>query len=340
LIKSVSRCPHCSAPRYTITKDKANPIVLYRETKDDKKMTIRVELFNHHIKRVFERITEDTLTHMGIPFESPPKNCIRSVIEVAPNTIRPDIKQTSGNRLSMNDLTILLKTVVDINISLPEQIPPDEQIGQIQKERYYALELAYASYIGSGSQMSLSVNSRETKSIIKRLKGKESTARANLLGKRCNNMMRSVITGDPTLRLDEVGIPEEYAVKIGIPETVNERNYEKMLVYFNNGVEKYPGCKHIVKKSTGEKYNRAMLGTYQLQIGDKVYRNLINGDYVLFNRQPSLIYSSVSAMRVKIIDGMTIRINPLDCVTFNADFRTLARGTGRRGRLRGNEAHR
>lgn len=322
LVKNVTKCPHCNASKLTIQKDKNNSLIFYRVQIENKKIIKKIELFNHHIKKAFEKITEETLSLMGLPIESHPKNTIRYIIEIPSNTIRPDIKQVSNNRPSMNDLTLLLKTVTEINNGLPDQIPPDEHISQVVKDGYYNLELAYANFIGNGSsQMAITLNSREAASIIKRIKGKESTPRAHLLGKRVILMIRSVITGDPSLKLDEVGIPVEYAMRLGIPETVTENNYDKMLVYFNNSVNKYPGCKHIIKASNGEKYNRAMIGDYILSVGDIVMRNLIDGDLVMFNRQPSVIYSSVSAMSVKIIyNKMTICINPGSCIVFQADF--------------------
>ena len=113
-----------------------------------------------------------------------------------------------------------------------------------------------------------------------------------------------------------------HARDLEIPEVVTERNRARLMQYFINGEKQYPGCKHIIKKSDGGNYRIDILGKdYQLQVGDIIMRDMITGDYLCFNRQPSLLFSSIAGMRVVVMEsGDTLRINPASCRLFNADF--------------------
>ena len=135
-------------------------------------------------------------------------------------------------------------------------------------------------------------------------------------------MIRSVITGDSRLKINEVGVPTMHARNLEVPEVVTEANRSRLTQYFINGDQHYPGCKHIIKASNGGTYRIDIIGKdYQLAVGDIVMRDMITGDYLCFNRQPSLLFSNIAGMRVVVMEvGETLRINPAVCVFFNADF--------------------
>ena len=134
-------------------------------------------------------------------------------------------------------------------------------------------------------------------------------------------MMRSVITGDNLLKVDEVGIPRTIAMTIGIPEVVRPYNRARLMTYFMNR-QTYPGCRSIIKKLDGITYNIKYLDeAYELQDGDTVLRHLIDGDDIGFNRQPSLLYRNISCHKVKILENTsTFRLNVSACTLYNADF--------------------
>jgi DNA-directed RNA polymerase beta' subunit len=323
-VKSVTKCPYCKEPFIQVVKDKRRPFIFYRQT-EDKKIITREEYYNHQIKRVLEGIRPDTVILMGKPLRSHPKNFILQTINAPPNTIRPDIKRIGGTRSSNSDTTSLMKTIVEINENLPEVIPQDDQITQALKDAYSNLDVAYFSMVkgGGGGDIKLVTNtSKPPVALAERLPKKQGRFRRNLMGKRVSYMIRSVITGDSRLKVNEVGIPLIHAMDLEVPEVVNNNNIDRLMQYFINGSDHYPGCKHIIKKSDGGTYRIDIVGKeYKLQNGDIVMRDMITGDYICFNRQPSLLFSNIAGMRVVVMEvGDTLRINPASCNYFNADF--------------------
>ena len=142
------------------------------------------------------------------------------------------------------------------------------------------------------------------------------------MGKRTTKMARSVITGDNMLKVDELGIPVEVAKIISIPETVSIYNIDRLNIYFNNRRKYYPGCTKIVKRFNNKSYNIDHLDpNYVLQVGDIIHRDLIDGDYANFNRQPSLLWSNMTAFKLRVSKGaLTFRMNVAVTQYFNADF--------------------
>jgi len=176
----------------------------------------------------------------------------------------------------------------------------------------------------SGTQkQALTNNSKKPLiSIAKRLPRKHGRIRRNLMGRRANHMARSFITCDPSLRIYEIGVPMSIARNLLMPIHVRDYNYKQCMIWFMNGTKRYPGCTRINKISTGSPpFVDSVKEDFKLEIGDIIHRDLIDGDIVDFNRQPSLEPSSISAMRIKILpEGETIRMNVLACPLFNADF--------------------
>jgi DNA-directed RNA polymerase subunit A' len=324
-VKNVKECPNCQEPHWQVTKDKRRPFIFVRQQEEGKKILQREEFYNHHIKRVLERIRPDIVIKMGKPLQCHPRNFILTSIPAPPNTIRPDIRRIGGTRSSNSDTTSLMKTIVEINEVLPDDIPPDDQLSQKLKEAYSNLDMAYFSMIkgGGGGDVKMVANTNKAPvSIAERFPRKTGRIRRNLMGKRVEYMIRSVITGDSRLKINEVGVPMIHAQDLEIPEVVTERNRARLEIYFNNKDYKYPGCKHIIKKSDGNTYRIDLIDSkYQLQIGDTVMRDMITGDVLCFNRQPSLLFSNIAGMRVVVMEvGETLRINPSICNYYNADF--------------------
>jgi DNA-directed RNA polymerase subunit A' len=159
-------------------------------------------------------------------------------------------------------------------------------------------------------------NGRKLKSIADRLKKKEGRIRGNLNGKRVDQSARSVITPDPYISIDELGVPIRIAMNLTFPEIVNENNMEEMQKLIRNGPDTWPGAKYlrIHNKHTVRLKNavRDKLAN-EIQVGDIIDRHLRDGDYVLFNRQPSLHKMSMMCHRVKVMPYQTFRLNPTVC---------------------------
>jgi DNA-directed RNA polymerase II subunit RPB1 len=160
------------------------------------------------------------------------------------------------------------------------------------------------------------------KALKSRLKGKEGRIRGNLMGKRVDFSARTVITPDPNLRIDQVGIPRSIAQNLTFPEIVTPFNFDKMLELVQRGNSQYPGAKYIIRDN-GERIDlrfHPKSSDLHLQCGYKVERHIRDGDLVIFNRQPTLHKMSMMGHRVKVLPWSTFRMN-LSCTSpYNADF--------------------
>jgi len=164
---------------------------------------------------------------------------------------------------------------------------------------------------------------RPLKTLSQRLKGKEGRFRGSLSGKRVNFSARTVISPDPNLSINEVGVPLEVAMELSVPLIVNVRNMEVIKQFVRRGPDNHPGVNYITR-SDGRRVKVTDKNCEevadQLEIGWKVDRQLNDGDIVLFNRQPSLHRMSIMAHRVKVMPYKTFRLNPAVCSPYNADF--------------------
>lgn len=327
LIKNIRKnkeCHKCGQPHMEVVKDKKNPCIFYR-IREENKQIIRQEFFNHEIEQLLQKIKTSTVLLLGKSLSSHPCNFVLRTIRVPPNTIRPDIRRIGGARSSNSDTTSLLKTLVEINETLADEIPSVEQIDMNIRNTYTNLDMTYFAMIkgGGGGEIRLMTNTNKFPvAIAEHFPKKQGRIRRNLMGRRVEYMIRSVITGDSKIRIDEIGIPLLHARNLEIPETVTSKNKDRLNTYFLNKTDRYPGCKRIIKKSDGDVYGiEPLSGNYQLQLGDIVLRDMIDGDIVAFNRQPSLLFSNIVGMRVVIMhEGLTLRLNPAICNYFNADF--------------------
>lgn len=324
--RTISICPKCQAPHPLVSKDKFEQANFYAEYSDTK-FSKKIELFNHEIKQILGRISDETVNFLGKPNRSHPKNFILSTIRIAPNPIRPDIRRVGGNRSNNSDVTALTKNIIEINESLPEDIPEKDKIDKDLREMYFNLDMTYYELVkgssGTGNKVRMLTNTNKTpNSIASRIPKKEGRIRKNLMGKRVRYMMRSVITGDNLLRVDELGVPLSIARDIQIPETVRPYNRDRLNTYYMNRNKTYPGCIGVTKAGTNKMHRIDYLDeNYQLQDGDIIMRDMITGDVIGFNRQPSLLFSSMSAHKVIVLHtGETLRMNVAACNLYNADF--------------------
>ena len=292
--------------------------VVQKDPKDHLKITIKINeterrLYNNEIEEIFSKISDKTVINLGKELTSHPKKFILRVIKAPPVTIRPDIKKIKGGRSNNNDLTTILKNIVNLLEKIPT-ILDDELIKKyiIQLDN---IEMHYFNLIKdtpAGNTNKLQTNTGSSLvSISSRFAKKSGRIRKNILGKRTTYMGRSVITGDNSIKINEVGVPLSIAKNIQIPETLQYYNKERLMTYFLNKDKQYPGCSKIIKKSNGsEYYVGAINDDFVLEDGDIIYRDIIDGDIVAMNRAPSLLYSSISGHTVKIMEkGDTLRLS-------------------------------
>ncbi|VDM38424.1 unnamed protein product [Toxocara canis] len=167
------------------------------------------------------------------------------------------------------------------------------------------------------------------------LEKKQGLFRMNMMGKRVNHACRSVITPDPYLDVDEIGIPEVFAKKLTFVEPASVINLPKLRKLVRNGPAKHPGANFIVKPGgfkqilLDEKKDERNAAAKRLQPADtarlaypvQVLRHLDRGDLMLMNRQPSLHKPSIMGHRVRVLKGQrALRMNYAPCKAYNADF--------------------
>lgn len=318
-------CANCNAHHPHITRDKNRPVTIWAEYYKGNKVERKEQLFNHEISNIFQKVSNETVKALGKPVSSHPSKFILNIIRVSPNTIRPDIKKIGGGRSNNNDLTTLTKMIVEINNKLPQIIP--DTIDYMLEVNYTNLDMAYNELVkgspGSSGKNKIVTNTNKAPgSIASRFVQKSGRIRRNLMGTRVWYSARTVITCDPMIRLDELGVPVHVAKNIQIPEVVSVHNKGRLVSYFNNKRHTYPGCTTLVKKRTGVKYwvgskNRELI----LEDGDVLMRDLIDGDVAIFNRQPTMLSESMSCHKVKIVyKGNSFKLNISACVYYNADF--------------------
>jgi DNA-directed RNA polymerase III subunit RPC1 len=143
-------------------------------------------------------------------------------------------------------------------------------------------------------------------------------------GKRVDFSARTVISPDPNLRVDEVGVPLKVAMIMTYPQPVSSITIEKLRQCVRNGPNVHPGANMIRMKDgafvKSLAFGNREMAAKNLRIGDIVERHMEDGDVVLFNRQPSLHKVSIMAHRVKVMEWKTFRFNTCVCAPYNADF--------------------
>ena len=255
-----------------------------------------------------------------------PEWMIITVLPVPPPPVRPSISvDGSGQGMqSEDDLTYKLGDIIRANGNV-RRCEMDGSPGHVVAEFEQLLQFHVATYMDNdiaGQPQALQKSGRPVKSIRARLKGKEGRLRGNLMGKRVDFSARTVITGDPNLSLDEVGVPRSIARTLTYPETVTRYNLHKLAQLVKNGPNMHPGAKYVIR-DTGERIDlrhHKRSGEITLQYGWKVERHIIDGDYIIFNRQPSLHKESMMGHRVRVMPYSTFRLNLSVTSPYNADF--------------------
>ena len=273
--------------------------------------------------QILKKISDEDIELMGLStFEARPEWMIISVLPVAPPPVRPGVAE-GGAAKGEDDLTYKLADIIKASTQLKkfeQEGAPAHIVGEFED----LLQFHCATYMDNdiaGIPQAMQKSGRPVKSIRARLKGKEGRLRGNLMGKRVDFSARTVITGDPNLELDQVGVPKSIARNLTYPEKVTPYNISYLQQLVRNGPNEWPGARYVVR-DTGEridlKYNRR--ADMALQFGWTVERHLKDGDFVLFNRQPSLHKMSMMSHRVKLMDYSTFRLNLSVTPPYNADF--------------------
>jgi DNA-directed RNA polymerase II subunit RPB1 len=287
----------------------------------DKKVSIK--LTPEIILKLFKRISDEDCSFMGFsPTWSRPDWMVCQVMAVPPPAVRPSVKHDAQQR-SEDDLSHILVNIIKTNKTLQEKIQNNAPANVIDDWttvlQYYVATQVDNKIPGVASVAQRS--GRPLKSIKDRLNGKGGRMRGNLMAKRVDFSARSVITADPNISIRELGIPMKIAKNITKPVLVNAANKAFLMKLVMNGPDVYPGAK-ILEKKNGESITLRYVdkSSIVLEEGCIVHRHMMDGDPILFNRQPTLHRMSMMCHIARIMHrGDTFRMNVADTKPYNAD---------------------
>ena len=320
----------CKQPRKIYKEGLAN---LYAEwTNDDKipgadgtvKDKLTMKLTPEMVLKIFRRISDEDVSFLGFsPIWSRPDWFICQVLAVPPPAVRPSVKHDSQQR-SEDDISHIIVNIIKSNKTLLDKIQSNAT-AKVIDDWTTVLQYYVATMIDNripGVAAVAQRSGRALKSIKERLVGKQGRVRGNLMGKRVDFSARSVITPDANIGIRELGVPKKIAMNITFPTCVNDRNKAFLTKLIINGPTKYPGA-NVLERKSGENISLKYVdrNTITLNNGDIVHRHMLDGDPVLFNRQPTLHRMSMMCHIAKVMKvGNTFRMNVADTKPYNADF--------------------
>ncbi len=319
-------CVGCNSELHTNVKK--SPFKLSLEYTNNEKVKSEVDITPEQVLRVFKRISNEDMELLGFnPIWSRPEWLISTVLPVPPPAVRPSIIEENGQRRE-DDLTHKLSDIVKFNLLYKEKKEKASTNAEVLKNSALILQYHVFTFLNNsipGISAALQRNGRKMKSVSDRLRKKDGRIRGNLNAKRVDQSARSVITPDPYISVDQLGVPIKVAMNLTFPEIVNQLNIDKVRNLILNGPDNWPGAKYIHKSGKDGiiiniKYCNLGDIADNLEIGDIVHRHVMDDDYVLFNRQPSLHKMSMMCHRVKVMPFKTFRLNVLDTPPYNADF--------------------
>ena len=275
-----------------------------------------IKLTPEMILKIFKRISDEDVSFMGFsPTFSRPDWLICQAMIVPPPSVRPSVKHDAQQR-SEDDLTHILVNIIKTNKTLLEKIQNNAPANVIDDWttvlQYYVSTQVDNKIPGVAAVAQRS--GRPLKSIKDRLNGKGGRMRGNLMAKRVDFSARSVITADPNISIRELGIPMKVAKNITKPVVVNAINRNFLMKLVRNGPDVWPGAK-ILEKKNGESITLRYIdrNSIVLEDGDTVHRHMMDGDAILFNRQPTLHRMSMMCHIARIMQrGDTFRMNVAD----------------------------
>lgn len=273
-------------------------------------------------------------------------------ILVPPNQYRPEMKTTSNaiaeaqENKHYRDILANCEVILDVQRELTTGKKAENRYRDVTyldlERRWITLQECVNSLVDKSlAPVSGAAASQVPDGVKQKLEKKEGMFRKYMMGKRVNFAARTVISPDPNIETNEIGVPPVFAVKLTYPEPVTQYNVEELQLAVRNGPYIWPGAVAIEsengavvkleRKSADERTalaNALMApttsGTYLGTPGTrpkKVHRHLNNGDIVIMNRQPTLHKPSMMCHRARVLPGeKTLRMHYANCNTYNADF--------------------
>ena len=323
---SVKYCNNCNFPHPEI-KDHDGTIVKVYDNPGDKKTAKKhspIEI--EELRTILTKITNADLEIMGfypskrtiyrlgkikedIPTFRPEWLIITNLPVISPIARPPD---NEGDNRSDDDLTTSYIDIIKYNERLRtinlKEINVTNTLQLLQKHIAGLFDNTNGSITRS--------NGKVAKGIKERISGKGGHIRGKLMGKRVDCSARTVITAGPELRLNEVGVPEEIATAMSFPEKVCTRNiHELTALLVADKINTIVRGSKLIHVQWAKQIGREL----KLRYGDIAYRQLRDGDTVVFNRQPTLHRGGMMAHYIRVLPGKTFRLNLSVTKPYNAD---------------------
>jgi DNA-directed RNA polymerase beta' subunit len=311
--KKIQICTKCEFTQPKITIDSFN---IYFQFNSVKSQLSPIRAFN-----ILRKISDEDCYKLGLNSKyAHPMNMIIQNLIVPPPVVRPSVFMNTNSR-TQDDLTQKLLEILKNNIAIVDSRDEDREDLCVQ------LQYHVSTYLDNelpGVQQATQRTGRPIKSLCQRIRSKEGRVRGNLMGKRVDFSARTVITAEPNIRLDELGVPISIARNMTIKESVTSFNRHKLQEYVDNG----PTPSGLMSVGANFVYNPELDGKKDLrfakdlilEVGDVVERHLRDGDVVVFNRQPTLHKMSMMGHFVRKVTGDTFRLNLSATTPYNADF--------------------
>jgi DNA-directed RNA polymerase II subunit RPB1 len=343
LVKNIKFCNVCGTPVPKIREEiKENPlgikILLEKkvsnidEEAEEITKTIKEYLNPRQCYNILRNISNTDCFLLGFNYNNTrPENMIITRFPIPPVIIRPTSKIDFQSSSTMEDsLTLKISDIINTNNKVRNLMNKTSNYADQATLLQYNIAIYFDNTSSSLPQSVFKSGNKPIKSISERIKTKEGRVRFNLMGKRVDFSARTVITGDPNIGIDEVGIPLKVAKELTIPEEVTPKNIKYLTKLVKNGKDNYPGANFVLKiiyvdgkeiiQKIDLKYRKKNI---KLSYGDVVERHIVNGDYVLFNRQPTLHKPSMMGHKIHVLnrdDINTFRMNVSVAAPYNADF--------------------
>jgi len=276
------------------------------------------------VLNILKKITDADALALGFdPRWARPEWLLITCLPVSPPHVRPSVTQGAG--MSHDDLTHQYINVIKANNSLNAQMQtgePPHIIESVEKLLQFKVASLFDNECSKNGMQETQRSGKVLKTIRQRIKGKEGRIRGNLMGKRVDFSARTVITADPILSIDQVGVPRSVAMNLTFPERVTPFNINYLRGLVAKGPTEHPGAKFVIQADGNRldlRYVRNR-NDLTLEYGWIVERHLMDDDPIVFNRQPSLHKMSIMSHKVKVLDWSTFRLNLAVTSPYNADF--------------------
>lgn len=332
--EAFTKCNRCGLTHNKIIKDEADYFTFFQEYQSK-----NFVIYPDAMRIIFSRVSEADGKFMA---KVHPSSLIIKIMNIPPNIIRPGVRSFTGASNTYHDTTHFYQKLVQQNEKLPDRMPDsvlqtvintnsvtcpvdlDMKIRNLQQICYQLIKgIPQVNTSKQTGKRALTLGAHTVQSFIQRLAKKKGDIRQHILATRVLFMGRTTISGDMRLKCDSIGIPLEFARVLQIEEQCQEYNRDFLMKFFLNGRHQYPGATILKKHSTGEIHDISNIKHITLEYGDILYRDMVDGDWIQDNRQPSLERSNIGSHKAKIItntDVHTQTMNVMSCDWYNADF--------------------